>query len=75
MSPEDMAGAVGQRSEERDLDAVIGRVVAALLSVSHVLPPAGVGQALGQLAQPLGVSEARVYLADLQQRPAGLSRR
>jgi serine phosphatase RsbU (regulator of sigma subunit) len=80
MSGEGMAGTVGQRGDERDLDAVIGRVVAALLSVSHVLPPAGVGEALEQLAQPLGVSEARVYLADLQQRqlaplPAGAGRR
>ncbi len=57
----------GQRPEERDLDAVTGRVTAMLLSRSHVLAPAEVAEALEQLARPLGVSAARVYLADLQQ--------
>jgi serine phosphatase RsbU (regulator of sigma subunit) len=58
----------GQGPDERELDAVTGRVTAALLSRSHVLAPAEVAEALGQLARPLGVSAARVYLVDLQQR-------
>jgi serine phosphatase RsbU (regulator of sigma subunit) len=62
----------GQRPAESDLDAVTGRVTAALLSRSHVLAPAEVAEALAQLARPLGVSAARVYLADLQQRQLAL---
>jgi hypothetical protein len=62
----------GQRAAESDLDAVTGRVTAALLSRSHVLAPAGVAEALGELARPLGVTAARVYLADLQQRQRAL---
>ena len=62
----------GQRPGEPDLDAVTGRVTAALLSRSHVLAPAEVAEALAQLARPLGVSAARVYLADLQQRQLAL---
>jgi serine phosphatase RsbU (regulator of sigma subunit) len=58
----------GQRPAEPDLDALTGRVTAALLSRSHVLAPAEVAEALAQLARPLGVSAGRVYLADLQQR-------
>jgi serine phosphatase RsbU (regulator of sigma subunit) len=51
-------------------------VIAGLLSRSHVMAPAEVADVLARLARPLGVSAARVYLADLQQRqltllPAG----
>jgi serine phosphatase RsbU (regulator of sigma subunit) len=62
----------GRRPEEPDLDAVTGRVTAALLSQSHVLAPAEVAEALARQARPLGVSAARVYLADLQQRQLAL---
>jgi hypothetical protein len=62
----------GQHPAEFDLDAVTGRVTAALLSRSHVLAPAEVAEALARLARPLGVSAARVYLADLQQRQLAL---
>jgi serine phosphatase RsbU (regulator of sigma subunit) len=62
----------GQRREERDLDAVTGRVIAGLLSQSHVMRPADVAEVLTRLARPLGVSEARVYLSDLQQRHLAL---
>ncbi len=65
--PEGLAEGVEPRHEEGDLDAVTGRVVAELLSRSHLMPPAEVGTALTQAALPLGVSAARVYLADLQQ--------
>src|ERR1700761_7175374 len=59
-----------------DLGAVAGRVLAELISRSHLMRPAEVTAALAQAAVPLGVSAARVYLADLQQRrlvplPAG----
>jgi serine phosphatase RsbU (regulator of sigma subunit) len=63
---------LGQRPAEPDLDAVTGRVTAALLSRSHVLAPAEVAEALAQLARPLGVLAARVYLVDLQQRHLAL---
>jgi hypothetical protein len=64
------------RSEDGDLGAVAGRVIAELLNRSHLMRPAEVSGALTQAAQPLGVSAARIYLADLQQRqlaalPAG----
>ena len=63
---EGMPDAAGQR--ERDLDAVIGRLTAELLRQSHLMRPGDVPDALGEAAQPLGVSAAQVYLADLQQR-------
>ena len=56
------------RRIEPDLDAVTGRVVAWLLSQSHLIRPDDVAETLAKAARPLGVSEARVYLADLQQR-------
>jgi serine phosphatase RsbU (regulator of sigma subunit) len=73
---EEMARDGELRREEHDLDAVAGRVTAELLSRSHLMRPAEVTGALTQAARPLGVSAARIYLADLQQRqlvalPAG----
>jgi hypothetical protein len=50
-----------------DLDAVTGRVLAKLLSLSHLMRPDDLPGALSELA-PLGVEDATVYLADLQQR-------
>lgn len=61
-----MLGPGGER--ERDLDAVVGRMTAELLSRSHLMRPGDVPDALAQAARPLGVSAAQVYLADLQQR-------
>ena len=52
---------------EGDLDAVAGRVIAEMLRRSHLLPPGELSSALTQAAVPLGVSAARIYLADLQQ--------
>ena len=63
---EEMQGPAGQR--ERDMDAVAGRVTAELLRRSHVMRPGDVPDALAEVARPLGVSAAQVYLADLQQR-------
>src|SRR6202012_5946529 len=51
-----------------ELDAVAGRVLADLLARSHLLAPEEIGVVLAQAAEPLGVSGAWVYLADLQQR-------
>jgi Stage II sporulation protein E (SpoIIE) len=61
------AGRPGQHRKASDLDAATGRVIAELLRKSHLMLPAEVAGALAELAPP-GVSEARVYLADLQQR-------
>ena len=58
----------GQRRDEGDLDAVTGQMAAELLSVSHLIPPGGVADALARAARPLGIAAAHVYLADLQQR-------
>jgi hypothetical protein len=63
-----MAGAGEPQREKRDLDAVAGRVAAELLNRSHLMRPADMTRALTQAARPLGVSAARIYLADLQQR-------
>jgi hypothetical protein len=53
---------------EPDLDAVAGRVSAELLAQSHLLAPDAVPGALAEAARPLGISGARIYLADLRQR-------
>jgi serine phosphatase RsbU (regulator of sigma subunit) len=55
-----------------DLDAVIGRVLAELLSRSHLMAPGEVGDAVMEAAFSLGVSAVRIYLADLQQRHLAL---
>src|ERR1700739_4008317 len=73
---EELAEGAGLRREEGGLDAVAGRVIAELLSRSHLMRLAEVSTALTRGARPLGVSAARVYLAELQQRqqpllPAG----
>jgi hypothetical protein len=65
---EETAGDGEARREERDLDAVAGRVTAELLFRSHLMRPADLAGALVQAARPLGVSAAQIYLADLQQR-------
>lgn len=51
-----------------DFGVVAGQVAAELLARSHRLPPGGVPRVIAEVAGPLGVSTARVYLADLQQR-------
>jgi hypothetical protein len=50
-----------------DLDVVAGRVSADLLRRSHVMRPDALADVLTETARPLGVSQARIYLADLQQ--------
>jgi serine phosphatase RsbU (regulator of sigma subunit) len=59
---------VEPRREEGELDALADRVMAELLSRSHLMPLAEVSDALAQAALPLGVSAAAIYLADLQER-------
>ncbi len=50
------------------LDELTGRVAAELLARSHTMAPEQVADALVDTAGPLGVTAARVYLSDLQQR-------
>ena len=69
---EELAEGFELRREEGDLDALAGRVIAGLLSRSHLMRLAEVRDALTQAALPLGVSAARIYLADLQQRQLAL---
>ena len=57
-----------QADAEPGVEAVAGRVTAGLLGLSHLMQPGEVGRAVARAARPLGVSGARVYLADLQQR-------
>jgi hypothetical protein len=54
--------------EVRVLDALTGQVAAELLARSHLLAPEQVADALMDTAGSLGVTKARVYLADLEQR-------
>jgi hypothetical protein len=63
-------------STEPDLDAQAGRVVARLLQRAHLVGPEEIAACVAAAARPLGVTGARIYLADLQQRnlrpvPAG----
>jgi serine phosphatase RsbU (regulator of sigma subunit) len=69
---EELAEGVGRRRGEGDLDAVAGRAIADLLGRSHLMQLAEVSTALTRAALPLGVSAARIYLADLQQRQLAL---
>ncbi|TXS46967.1 PP2C family protein-serine/threonine phosphatase [Streptomyces sp. t39] len=43
-------------------------VLAAMLAASHRLPPRGIPELVGEAGERLGLSSARVYVADLQQR-------
>src|SRR5271166_4901277 len=52
----------------RDVKAILGQVMTDLLACSHLLPPDEVAGTLARAAEPLGVSAARIYLADLQVR-------
>jgi hypothetical protein len=51
-----------------DLDAVAGQVVARLLQRAHLVGPEEIAACVAAAARPLGVTGARIYLADLQQR-------
>jgi Stage II sporulation protein E (SpoIIE) len=63
-----LPGSVPERGEEPGLDAAAGRLIADLLDRSHLMRPDRLAGALAEVALPLGVSGARVYLTDLQQR-------
>jgi serine phosphatase RsbU (regulator of sigma subunit) len=69
---EELAEGVELCREEGDPDVLAGRAIAELLSRSHLMRLAEVSTALTQAALPLGVSAARIYLADLQQRQLAL---
>jgi len=60
------------RRKEGELDALADRVMAELLSRSHLMRLAEVSDTLAQAALPLGVSAAGIYLADLQERQLAL---
>ena len=52
----------------RVVDALSGQVAAELLARSRLLEPDQIADALMDIASLLGVTKARIYLADLQQR-------
>jgi hypothetical protein len=49
-------------------DALVGRLLSDLLLRSHLMPPADLAEHLADAARPLGVTNARIYLSDLQQK-------
>lgn len=51
----------------RDLDAVVSGVAADLVQRSHLAQPDEIAASVAAAAAPLGVSSARIYLADLEQ--------
>jgi hypothetical protein len=53
--------------DDGGLAATAGRVLADLLSQSHLLRPDAIEEVFARAASSLGVHEVRVYLADLQQ--------
>ena len=53
-----------------DLDALAGQVTARLLQRAHLVGPEEIAACVVAAARPLGVTGARIYLADLQQRDA-----
>lgn len=55
-------------STGHDLDALAGQVAARLLEQAHLVGPEEIAAAVAAAARPLGVTGARIYLADLQQR-------
>ena len=69
---EELAEGADLYRAKADLDAVTGRVLAELLKQSHLMAPGEVGNAVTEAAFPLGISDVRIYLADLQQRHLAL---
>jgi hypothetical protein len=57
-----------RRRREHGVDAATGRTAAELVARSHLMWPPGVAGEIARAAQPLGVSDVQVYLADLQER-------
>jgi hypothetical protein len=55
-------------SDDADVDAELGEILARLLARSHLLEPGMVAGAIAEAARPLGVQAVRIYLSDLQQR-------
>ena len=56
-----------RRNPGGDLAARAEQAIASLLSQSHLLPPDAIEKVFAEAVRPLGISEVRVYLADLQQ--------
>lgn len=55
-------------AEERELDVVAGQAARRLLERVHLVGPEQIADSLVEAARSLGVTGARIYLADLQQR-------
>ena len=55
-------------SDDAEIDALAGQIVAGLLARSHLLEPGMLADAIADAARPLGVQAVRIYLSDLQQR-------
>jgi hypothetical protein len=49
-------------------EATVGQMLSSLVLNSHLMAPGTLADHLTEAARPLGVSAARIYLADLQQR-------
>jgi hypothetical protein len=55
-------------SDDVEVGAQTGEILAHLLARSHLLEPGMVADAIAEAARPLGVQAVRIYLSDLQQR-------
>src|SRR5580704_15100273 len=55
-------------SDDADVDAELGEILARLLARSHLLEPGMVAGAIAEAARPLGVQAVRINMSDLQQR-------
>jgi hypothetical protein len=56
-----------RRPDSDEMDGVVGKAIAELLSRSHLLRPGAVADALAEYGRPFGVRGATIYLADLGQ--------
>src|SRR5919108_483695 len=61
-------GRMPERRDEPDLDAMAWQATAELLTEYHLMRPGDLARVLARTLRPLGVTGARVYLADLQVR-------
>lgn len=52
----------------RDLDVIAGQLARRLLERAHLVGPEEIADTVAEASRPLGVTGARIYLADLQQR-------
>lgn len=62
------AGGGMSSAEGQDPDVIAGQLAAQLLEQAHLVSPEEIADSIAAAARPLGVTGARIYLADLQQR-------